>query len=63
VPVHGEENPYPAIGDAAYCKHAGGGASHGHRQYAQKNLVKIVRVVPEISRRTERQIDRRTHYN
>jgi len=34
--VSGEENPLPAIGDAAYRKHAGGGPSHGHRQHAQK---------------------------
>ena len=34
--VNGEENPFPAIGDAAYRKHAGGGPSHGHRQHAQK---------------------------
>jgi len=33
---NGEENPLPAIGDAAYRKHAGGGPSHGHRQCAQK---------------------------
>ena len=32
----GEENPFPAIGDAAYCQRSGGGPSHGHRQYAQK---------------------------
>ena len=30
-----EENPFPAICDAAYCKHAGE-LSHGHRQHAQK---------------------------
>jgi len=34
--VNGEENPFPAIGDAAYRQHAGGGLSHGHGQYAQK---------------------------
>jgi len=27
---------FPAIGDAAYRQHAGGGPSHGHRQHAQK---------------------------
>jgi len=36
----------PAIRDAAYGQHAGGGPSHGHRQHAQK-LVKIALVVPE----------------
>ena len=34
--VNGEENPLPAICDAAYHKRAGGGSSHGHRQQAQK---------------------------
>ena len=29
-------NPFPAIGDAAYRKHGGGGPSHGHRQHAHK---------------------------
>jgi len=50
--VNGEENPFPPIGDAAYRQHAGKGPSHGHEQHAQK-LVKVVRVVPEISCRTE----------
>jgi len=49
--------PFPPRGDAAYRQHAGGGPSHGHRQHAQKNLVKIARVVPEISSQT----DRHTH--
>ena len=31
-----KENPFLAIGDAAYRKHAEGGPSHGHRQHAQK---------------------------
>jgi len=34
--VNGEENPFPAIGDAAYRQLVGGGPSHGHRQHAQK---------------------------
>jgi len=34
--VNGEENPFPAIRDAAYHKHVAGGPSHGHRQHAQK---------------------------
>ena len=38
---------------------AGGGPSHGHRQYAQ-NLVKIARVVREIYLRTDRHTDRQT---
>ena len=55
-----EENPFPAIGDAAiaaYRKHAGGGPSLGHRQHAQNiyPVVKVARVVPEISSRTYRQ--------
>ena len=45
---------------------AGGGPSYGHRQHA-KNLVKIARVVPEISlqtdRHTRRHTHRRTHHN
>ena len=32
----GEENPFPATGDAAYRKRARGGPSHGHRQHTQK---------------------------
>jgi len=55
--VDGEENPFPLIGDAAYRQHAGGGPSHGHGQYEQK-LVKIMRVVPEISCRTDRHTDK-----
>ena len=43
--------PFPPIGDAAYNQHAGG-SSHGHRQHAQI-LLKIARVVPEISSRTD----------
>ena len=50
--------PFPPIGDTAYRQHAGGGPSHGHRQHAIKKLVKIARVVPEISSRTDRQTDR-----
>jgi len=34
--VNGEENPFSAIGDAAYREHATGGQSHRHRQHAQK---------------------------
>jgi len=30
------KNPFPAIRDAAYCKHVGEGPSHRHRQHAQK---------------------------
>ena len=33
---HWGKNPFLAIGDAAYRKHAGGGLSHGHRQHPQK---------------------------
>ena len=33
---NGKENPFPAIGDAAYRKHVGGGPSHGNRQHARK---------------------------
>jgi len=40
---------------------AGGGPSHGHRQHAQKKLIKIARVVSEICWRTDRQIDTQTH--
>jgi len=28
--------PFPLIGDAAYCQHAGKGPSHGNKQNAQK---------------------------
>jgi len=44
---------FPPIGDAAYRQHAGGVPNHEHRQHAQK-LVKIARVVPEISSWTDR---------
>ena len=61
--VSGEENPFLAIGDAAYRQCAGGGPSHGHRQQAQKKLVKITHAVQEISCRTDvdRQTDGQTH--
>ena len=52
-------HPFPPIGDAAYRQHATGGPSHGHRQHAQK-LVKIARVVPEISS-ARGQTDTQTH--
>ena len=41
---------------------AGGGPSHGHRQHAKK-LVRIARVIPEISPRTDRHTDRHTYHN
>jgi len=34
--VQWEENPFPAIGNAAYRKYVGGGLSHRHRQHAQR---------------------------
>jgi len=46
--------PFPPVGDTAYRQDAGGGRSHGYRQNAQK-MVKIARVVPEISSQTDRQ--------
>jgi len=52
--------PFPVIGDAAYRQRAGRGPRHGHGQHAQK-LVKIARVVPEISSRTDRQTNRQTY--
>jgi len=39
---------------------AGGGPSHVHRQHAQKKVVKIALVVPEISSRTHRHTDTQT---
>ena len=46
----GEENPFPAIGDASYRKHVGGGVKDRATATGNmhKKLVKIVRVVPEI---------------
>ena len=35
----GKEIPFPAIGDAAYCKHAGGGPTHGHRQHGNGQAI------------------------
>ena len=52
--------PFPLTGDAAYHQHTGGGPSHGHR-HMHKNVVKIARVVPEISSRTDRQTHRQTY--
>jgi len=50
-------HPFPLIGDAAYLQHAGEGPSHGHRHHAQKFLLKLARVAPEISSRTDRHTD------
>jgi len=52
-------------------QHDGGGPSRGHIENMHKNLVKIARVVPEISsltdrqtgRQTDRPTDRHTHHN
>jgi len=53
--------PIPLIDETAYRQRAGGGPSHGHRQHdAQKELVKIARVVPKISLRTDRQTNAQT---
>ena len=56
--MNGEENPFPAIGDMAYRKLAGGGSSHGHSQQAQKfgkdRAVGYVRV-GQTDRQTETQ--------
>ena len=49
--------PFPPIGDAAYRQHGAGGPSQQHRQHAQQ-LVKIKRVAPEISSRTDRHTDK-----
>ena len=57
--VNGEENPFPAIGDAAYRKHAEEEDRAMDIGNMHKRLVKIARMVPEISYRT----DRRTHHN
>ena len=51
------KKPFLELGDAAYRQRAGGAPSNGHEQHAQ-NLVKITRVVPEISCRTDRHTDR-----
>jgi len=48
--------PLPLV----YRHPAGGRPSHGHRQHAQK-LVKIARVVPEISSRTDRHTHTQTY--
>jgi len=56
--------PFPPVGYAAYRQHTGGEPSHGdrHWQHAQKQ-VKIARMVPEISSRTDKHTDRHTHHN
>ena len=62
--VNGEENPFPAIGDAAYRKLAGG-PSHGHRQHAQKIGNDRMCGSGDIlsDRQTDRQTDRHTHHD
>jgi len=55
--ANGEENPFPAIGDVAYLKHAGGGPSHGHRHHAQKFGK------DRACDSGDGQTDRRTHHN
>ena len=54
--VH-SSHPFPGdrrCGLSSTCRRR---TSHGHRQHAQKNLVKIARAVPEISSSTDRQTD------
>ena len=58
--VNGEEKPQNCPFPLGFRQPAEGGPSHGHRQHAQK-LVKIARVVWEISSRTDRHTD--THTN
>ena len=50
--------PFLPIGDAAYHQRVGGGRIHGHRQHAQKTLVKIARGSRDIL--ADRQTDRHT---
>jgi len=57
--VSGEENPFPAIGDAAYRKHVGGEPSHGHRQHAQK--ICEDRACGSTDILSDRQTDRQTY--
>jgi len=61
--VNGQENPFPAISDAAYRKHVGGEPSHGHRQHAQKFAKDRACGSGDIleDRQTDRQTDKRTH--
>jgi len=57
--------PPTMIGDVAYHRHARGGPSHGHRQYAQK-LGKDYRGGSRYilsNRQTDRHTDRHTHHN
>ena len=57
--VNGEENPQNCPLPWGFRHPAGAGPSHGHRQHLQK-LVKIARVVPEISSRTDRHAQTRS---
>jgi len=77
--VNGEENPFPAIRDAAYRKPVGGGSSHAHRQHAQKLVNRAYRACgsgdivadtqtdgpTDRQTQTDRQTDRHrpTHHN
>jgi len=62
---YGEENPFPAIGDATYRKHIGG-PSHGHRQHVQKiGKDRACGFGGDIlaDRQTDRQTDPHTQHN
>ena len=63
--VIAEENPSPAIGDAAYRQSAGGAPSHGHGQHAQKFGKDRAWGSGDIlwDRQTHRHTDRRTHHS
>jgi len=55
-----KKNPFPAISDAAYRKHAEGDQATDIGNM-HKNLVKIARGLGDIL--ADRQTDRRTHHN
>jgi len=57
--VTGEDNPFPAIRDAAYRQNAGGGLRHGHRQHAQNTWWRDILA----DRQTDRQTYIHTHHN
>jgi len=61
---NGEENPFPAIRDAAYRQLAVGGSSHRHRQHEQQIWQRSriwFRRYP--CGQTDRQTHRHTHHN
>jgi len=67
---NGEENPFPAIGDAAYSKHVGGapatdiGNMHMHKKFGKDRACGSGDILADTQTdpQTDRQTDRHTHH-